>query len=39
LRESDALAKSFATKFYTADIHRGALAMPRIVTKSLSLNK
>jgi spermidine synthase len=35
-RESDARAKPFATKYYTADIHRGALAMPPFVADALN---
>jgi spermidine synthase len=34
-REAHARAKSFATKYYTADIHRGALAMPPFVAEAL----
>ncbi len=34
-RDADARAKAFATKYYTADIHRGALALPPFVAEAL----
>ncbi len=35
-RESDARGKSFATRYYNADIHRGALAMPEFFRERLA---
>jgi spermidine synthase len=34
-READARAKAFATRYYSADIHRGALASPPFVAQAL----
>ncbi len=34
-READAQKKSFATEYYTAGVHRGALAMPAFLQKAL----
>ncbi len=34
-READAEAKPFDTRYYTAAIHRGALAMPPIMAEAL----
>ena len=34
-READARAKAFTTKYYTADIHHGALALPPFVAEAL----
>ena len=34
-READSAAKSFATKYYTADIHRGAASLPPFVKAAL----
>lgn len=35
-REAGAAAKSFATRYYTADVHRGALAMPAFLQEALA---
>ena len=35
-REDDAHAKSFTSKYYTADIHKGAQALPPFVTAALA---
>lgn len=35
-RERDAAAKSFVTKYYTADTHRAALAMPPFMAEALA---
>ncbi len=35
-RERDAAAKSFVTRYYTADTHRAALAMPPFVAEALA---
>jgi spermidine synthase len=34
-RYDDAAAKDFRTKYYTADVHRGALAMPPLLAEAL----
>jgi len=34
-RKADAAAKTFATKYYTADVHQGALATPPFVAQAL----
>ena len=34
-RKTDAAAKPFATNYYTADVHQGALALPPFVAKAL----
>ena len=34
-RESDARAKPFATKYYSADIHKGAQVLPPFVAEAL----
>ena len=34
-READARAKAFATKYYTADIHKGAASLPPFVAEAL----
>ena len=35
-READARAKAFATKYYSADIHKGAQALPPFVAEALA---
>ena len=35
-READARAKTFPTKYYNADLHRGALAMPEFLRAALA---
>jgi spermidine synthase len=35
-RKADAAAKRFETKYYTADVHQGALALPPFVAKALA---
>ena len=35
-READARAKAFATKYYTADIHKGAASLPPFVAEALA---
>ncbi len=35
-REDDARAMSFASKYYTADIHKGAQALPPFVAEALA---
>jgi spermidine synthase len=35
-RETDARAKTFATQYYSADVHRGALATPPFVAAALA---
>ena len=34
-RATDAAAKAFDTQYYTADVHRGALAMPPLMQRAL----
>ena len=34
-RKQDALAKTFETNYYTADVHQGALAMPPLLQRAL----
>jgi len=34
-RKADAAVKPFATKYYSADVHQGALATPPFVTAAL----
>jgi spermidine synthase len=34
-RERGALSKSFATRYYNAEIHKGALAMPEFMKEAL----
>ncbi|NLB58465.1 MAG: polyamine aminopropyltransferase, partial [Gammaproteobacteria bacterium] len=34
-REDDAAAKAFATKYYSADIHRAARVLPPFVAEAL----
>jgi spermidine synthase len=34
-READARGKTFATRYYSADLHRGALATPPFVAEAL----
>ena len=36
-READARGKAFATKYYSADIHRGAATLPPFVAEALDL--
>ena len=35
-READARAKSFPTAYYTADLHKGAQALPPFVVAALA---
>ena len=35
-READARAKPFTSKYYTADIHKGAQALPPFVAEALA---
>ena len=34
--EADARAKSFATRYYSADLHKGAQALPPFVAEALA---
>lgn len=34
-RERGAISKGFATKYYNADIHKGALAQPEFMREAL----
>jgi spermidine synthase len=36
-RDADARTKGFATRYYSADVHRGALAMPPFVAEALGI--
>ncbi len=35
-READARAKAFASRYYSADIHRGAATLPPFVAEALA---
>jgi spermidine synthase len=35
-READARARAFDSRYYSADIHRGALALPPFVAEALA---
>jgi spermidine synthase len=35
-READARAKTFPTRYYSADVHKGAQALPPFVAEALA---